>query len=138
VHQNILRLDIAVNYAVLVCVLQRCADLWQEVEDVTVRDRLLSDHSPEAKSGHVFHDEIVQIARLAAVEDANDVRVRQPGQRPRLVEEAPLRIRVVSEIRTNDLDGYFAIEERLSALVNDSHSTLSQDLGHFEIGQPLR
>jgi len=32
-------------------------------------------------------------------------------------------------------DGYGAIEERLSPLVDDTHSALPEKLGHFQVGK---
>jgi hypothetical protein len=61
-----------------------------------------------------------------------------PPQRLGFVEEASLGIRVAAEIGADELDGDGAIEERLSALVDDSHPAVAEDLGHFEIGQPSR
>ncbi len=52
--------------------------------------------------------------------------------------KAPLRLLIVAEIGTDELNGDVAIEEWLSSLIDDAHAAVAEKLGHFKIGQSSR
>jgi hypothetical protein len=71
---------------------------------------------------------------LSNVEYRHDVGMSEPGQRPRLPEEPLLKLAVGLVVGPENLDGDMPVEKRLTALVDDTHSPLAQQLDHFEVG----
>ena len=66
--------------------------------------------------------------RAAEVVDAEDVRVRQGGDGPRLALEAGQSLRVLSENIRQDLDGNLPVQVIVVSPVYDSHAPLADPL----------
>ena len=54
----------------------------------------------------------------------------------RLAEEPLLEAVIGLEVGPDDLDGDEPVQERLAALVDDPHAALTQQLDHFQVGEP--
>src|SRR5207247_8646916 len=67
-------------------------------------------------------------ARAAEVVEAEDVRVRQGSDGPRLALEAGQSLRVLSEDIRQDLDGNVPVQVIVVSPVDDSHASLADPL----------
>jgi hypothetical protein len=106
VDDDVVRLDVAVHDAVAVRVAERGEDLPR------VRDRHRDGTEPpgpdellQRPAFDVLHDDEVRAVRRAAVEDGDDVRMRETGGMRRLAPEALDELLVVRVAVVQDLDG---------------------------------
>ena len=126
VDQDVFRLDVAVDDAGFMCVLQRLGDLRHEFERVALGDRPIDQQLPQAGAFHEFHDDVVKLVGLADVEHRDDVGMSQLGQRPRLADEPLLKLAVGLVVGPEDLDGHVPVEQRLTAFVDGTHPALAR------------
>ena len=87
VDQHVLRLEVAVDDPVLVGEPRRLEDLADQRRPPARRQPAL-DQLLERRALDVLHRDVVGAVDLAAVEDADDVRVLEPGRRRGLAAEA--------------------------------------------------
>ena len=93
VQQDVLRLDVAVDDALLVGELQRLADLRHDDQRLLGASLPALQQLPQGHAVHELHQQVGIAARLAEVIDGDDVRMVEPGQRPRLAGEALGKLR---------------------------------------------
>src|SRR5262249_19601139 len=138
VHEDVVRFDIAMNNAAFMRMLQGVADLRRKVEDIARRDGVPGNQVPQAGSFDILHHQIIQIVDLAKIKDPDDIGMHEFGQRSGFADEALLSVCVLSEFWTYDLDGDVPIQERLPALVDDAHASVTENFTDFQIGQTRR
>ena len=132
VDHDVLGLDVAVDQAVGVGVLEGVADLDDDLDGfLLAEDVPVGDVVGDGLALDVLHDEIVVAARLADVDGLDDVRVVElAGGLPFLVE--PLHVLgILAESTRQDLDRDAAVEAELLALIDDGHragAELAEDL----------
>ena len=123
VEEDVRRLDVAVDHALRVRVGERPRDFphhprhfarWQRA----ARCDPLRERSPIDVR---HHDEDEAVDLLDGV-NRDDVRMREPGGSTRLAHEPFAEVRVVGELRRQELDGNLTIEPHLACEVHDSHS----------------
>ena len=128
-QHDVLRLDVAVDDAALVRVLQRLQDLHRKVQRLAPLDlALLLDVLLERDAVHIFHDDVLDAVAEADVVHLDDVRVREHRDRLRFVSEAPEEIAVVRELLPEDLDGDPAVLDAVIRAVNVRHAALADQL----------
>ena len=105
VHDDVVRLDVAVDDPVPVCIADRGQDLARVVDrDPDRRRPPADDQLLERPPREILHRDVVRPLGLAAVVDGDDVRVREPRSVLRLAPEA-LDERVVGGVPVvEDLD----------------------------------
>ena len=75
-HHDVLRLDITVNYTLVVSMLQSSEDLYHEVNSILpCEDFFLLDVFLESNTVDVFHDDILNFLRKSDIIYLYDVRV---------------------------------------------------------------
>ena len=80
VEQNILRLDVAMNDALIVCELQRIANLWHDGQRFARGDAAGSQQLAEVDAVHEFHEEKIKALGAAEVVNSDDAGMVQLGE----------------------------------------------------------
>ena len=135
VDQHVLGLDVPVDDPGVVGMLEGLGDLRHEVEGIALGDRAVGQELPQAGPLDVFHHQAKEVTRLADVEHRRDERVPQLRERSRLAQEPVLECVIGLEVGPDDLDGDEPVQERLTALVDDPHPAMPQQLHHLQIGE---
>ena len=127
VDDDVVRLDVAVDDAVAVRVAERREDLPR------IRDRdghraqaARADELLERPALDVLHDDEVGAVELAAVEDRDDIRVREPRGMRRLAPEALDELLVVRVPRVQHLDRDSAAELLVLGEVDVGHAAAAE------------
>ena len=81
VQQDVLRLDVAVDDALVVGVLEGVANLRHDGQRLARRDPAGAQQLPQAHPVHILHQQVIDPVRLAELEEGDDVRMQQLGQR---------------------------------------------------------
>src|SRR5262245_38074388 len=129
-HENIIRFDVAMNYTLPVRLVQRRADLSDNLGGVGLSQRTLSlDQTAQALSFGQLHDQIVQaFTGNAEVVNRNDIRMLQTGGGLRLAAESLDRLRIGHLIRVEYFDRRAIADQQTNGAVNSPHSA-SADFG---------
>ena len=122
VDDHVVRLEVAVDDSVAVGEPGRLEDLDAQVDRaVLVERRLGGDDLLERAPREVLHRDVVGAVVLAAVEDAHDVRVLEPGRRTRLAPEALDELLVLREPAVEHLERHLAAEVGVLGAVDVRH-----------------
>ena len=125
-EQDVLRLDVAVDHALAVGVVQRGRDLPRQPQGLVHRELLLPGQPrPQRFAGDVGHDVVEQSVGLARVDQAEDVRVLEVGGDLDLAEEA-LAAEDGGELGVEDLDGDLAAVLQVFGEIDRGHAALAQ------------
>ena len=122
VAEQVRRLDVAVDQSGPVRRRQPSAGLDDRLGRRPPGDRAGLHQVGQAAAGDLLHHEVVHRLDAADLEDRDHVRMRQPGRRPRLQEEALERRRVARQVVGQRLDGHRAAEQGVLGLVDDAHA----------------
>jgi hypothetical protein len=124
-QEDVLRLDVAVDHALAVRVVERGRDLPGEPERFLHR-KLPVAHEPGAErlAGHERHDVIEETIGLPRVDQPEDVRVLQIGGDLDLGEEPPAAEQG-GELGVEHLDGDLAAVPQVLGEVDDGHAALA-------------
>src|SRR5262245_19000038 len=124
-HENILRFDVAMNYILPVRLIQRRADLADNLGGVSLSQRTLSlDQTADALSFRQLHDQIVQaFSGNIEVVNRNDIRMLQTGGGLRLAAETFDGLRICHLISLENLDRYHVADQQQAGTINGPHST---------------
>ena len=123
-------LDVAVNDAARVAVVEGLGDLDADVHDLAEAQRLVADQAQQGRPADERHDEEERALVAAEVVDRHDRRVIHLGDDLRLALEALLELRG-QVARGDELDGDLAVEQRVARAVDDAHAAapeLPEDL----------
>ena len=125
-QQDVLRLDVAVDHALAVGVVERGGDLAREPERLLDRKLPLADQpGAERFAGDERHHVVEQAVGLARVEQSQDVRVLQVGGDLDLGQE-PLAADHGGELGVQHLDGDLAAVPQVLGEVDDGHAALAE------------
>src|SRR5262249_40949702 len=80
VQEDVLRLDVAVDHALVVRVLQGVADLRYDLQRLSRGQRPTLQEVTQVPAVHVLHREVVKAARVTEIVDGDDIRMVEPGQ----------------------------------------------------------
>ena len=126
---DVLRLDVAVNDAVRMRVLERFCDLrgiaqrLLRAEHAALREALLERHALDE-----LHDDILRVAAVPHVIHRDDVRLREHGDGVCLRLKAVFQLGILRHLITQDLDGDIAVQLMAHGLINDRHAAAADDL----------
>ena len=121
VQQDVLRLDVAVDHAVGMGVVQRVGHLAGDLQGVVERQLLLARQPvPEGFAFHEGHDIEEELARLTGIEERQDVGVAQVGRGGDLTQEA-LPAQRGGELGAEHLDGDLALVPEILGEVDRGH-----------------
>jgi hypothetical protein len=131
--EDVVWLDIAVHDSASMGVCESPRDFAQDARSVGWREwSLRAKLIAECFAFDVAHDEKNEAIGCANAVNRDDVRMRQSGRGPRLVNEPLARGCEAGEVRWQHLDGDIAIELNIAGEINDSHSSAA-DLSLEEI-----
>jgi hypothetical protein len=137
--QHIVRLDIAVQHAALVRVLDRRADLHEQLQAVPRGQPLAVAEVGEGQAGDVLHGEVgIAVVGGARVVDPRDPRMIHQRQHLALMLETE-SVAAGRAPRTDDLEGHPAVERlALLAQVDRAHAALAEQAQDGVMPDPLR
>ena len=119
---HVVRLEVAVDHSAPVREPGGLQDLLGEVDRARLRQRrVLADQLLERPPVEVLHRDVVGPVVLAAVEDADDVRVLQPGRGGGLPPEALDELAVAREAAVEHLERDVAAELAVLGAVDVGH-----------------
>ena len=128
-NHDVLRLNIPVDDAVGMRVLQRLADLRGVVQRLCGAEYTVLRHALlECFALNELHDDILRLAAVADIVNRDDIRLREHGDRVRLRLEAVFQFGVRRHLIAQDLDGDIAVQLVAHGLVNDRHAAAADDL----------
>jgi putative protein-disulfide isomerase len=123
IPKDVLWLDVAVDDLVAVGAADRAGDLDR------VGDRLVDRQPPHAADAllerltlDVLEDDVGPVLVLAGVDHADDVRVREAGDRARLAAEALELVGVRRDLAVHELDRHRALQREIERPVDRGHS----------------
>ena len=100
-YHHVLRLDVAVQHAVLVRFGQRLGNLFRVPYDRGLSKAVPIEEASQRLSLDVFHDDEVDAVFLTDVEDGADVGVAERGERAGLALEAASGLRIRQQLGTS-------------------------------------
>jgi hypothetical protein len=132
VQHDVGRLDIAMNDAGVVRVGKAGTQILDHRQAPRHRQRRpLTEHMREGFPGDVLHRHERTTRVFADVEDDDDVRVAETGDRASLANEAFAQRRVVLEIVFEQLDRHQTIEMRIAREIESTHPARAEAALHF-------
>ena len=137
VDQHVGRLDVTMDHALAVRVVESGADAFQEEERGLPVEALTSlEAIAQGAAGHVFDDHVGRSLELTEVVDVEYVRVAHLGDRLGLAAEAGGGVGVGSE-HAQDLDGGRPGQGQVVGAVDGPHRPLPEQLLHL-VGAEVR
>ena len=119
--QDVRRLDVSMDDALLVGVSERTGNLRHHVQR-HVRIAPFSEPCLEVAPIHVLHGDVHQLARAADVVDGDDVGVAKRGDDLRLVLKPLQEVLVVGLRAVHHLENHFPAERVLDGEIGDGHA----------------
>ena len=120
---DVVRLDVAVDDAAAVCMLQRLGDLHGEMQRLApVEPALLFQILLERDALDQFHDNIVHIAGAGNIIHTDDIRVRQHRDRLRLGMETSAELLIAGEFIFQNFDCDQPVQPVAQCFIYDRHS----------------
>ena len=129
VDHDVLGLDIAVDDAVLVRVLEGLRDLGGEKQRLRRGEPALAvDILLERDALDELHDDILHRERMAHIVHRDDVRVAEHGDGLRLGLELRLELGIGENLLAQHLDGDIAVETVIERFIDNGHAAGADDL----------
>jgi hypothetical protein len=126
VQQDVLRLDVAVDHAVAVRVIQRIGHLGRDLDRFLDAELLLAvELGAEGFPFDVRHDVVQEALGRAGIEEWEDVRVLERGGGLDLLDE-PLGAEHGGELGFQDLDGDLAVVLQVLCEVDRGHAARAE------------
>ncbi len=127
--EDVVRLDVSVDDSVLMCEAECRCDLSRNLNRFLVLDSaFFFDDLAERLAVHELHYDKVDVALLADIVNAHDIRVRKPRRCLRLSLEILYKLCVLRKFWAQNFDCYISIEKTASRLVNHGHSAFADFL----------
>src|SRR5262249_33939568 len=133
VQQDVLRLDVPVDHAFLVGVLEGVTYLDRQPQYFVCPEPAGVNGLAQAVASDELHEEVVEAVALAEVIDGDNVGVAEPGEGAGLAGEALGEGGIPAGNRRQDLEGGQPIEPRLVGLVDRSHATAADQLQDLQL-----
>ena len=138
VDEDILRLDVAVHDAFVVGVLQRVAELRNDLQRPSGRKLPGLLELPQIYAIDVFHDEVVHSAGFAELVHRNDGGVTEAREGAGFAIEAIGKAPAIGGLWREDFQGDEALEGRLARFVHGAHASLAEERNDFELREKPR
>ena len=131
-HHNVLRLDIAVNNALVMSVLKCAEDLDHEMDRILpCKNVLLLDILLEGDTVNVFHNDILYLLRESHIVNFNDIRVRENCYSLRFIAESAQELLILCILLFKYLNGNGFVVDNIDTLVNLRHTANANKLGYL-------
>ena len=130
-HEDVVRLQIAVNDAFGMCSRETKRDLCGEVRRFAKRKGPLSQHRCQRLAFEQLRHDVRDAAVHANVEHRHDVRVVECGRYPGLLFETPQTVGVLGKRRRQHFHGDTAVQARVQRAVDLAHATCANGLADF-------
>ena len=128
-QQDVAGLDVTVHQPRRVDGIERIADLGCDPRGAIGAERSrAADERADVITVDVAHDEERDAVRLAGVQHGDHVRVLDRRRAARLAQEALLRLRVVEQLRSDDLERHGSPERDLVGAIHDAHAAAPDDV----------
>ena len=125
-HHDVLRLNIAVDDLVLVGDRKCGADLRADLSDLFgIKGAVALDAALKVGAAQVFHDDVIGVAVLAPIVDADDIGGGEAGGCLGLLLKACGKGGVAGILRQHDFDSYRAVEDLVLCTVDGRHAARS-------------
>jgi hypothetical protein len=126
-EQHVLRLDVPVRDARLVCGAEPGENALHDVQRLTrAQPPTGAQEVTQGVAGHVLHGEVQGPPVRALVEDRDHVRVGEPGDRPGLGDETANEVLVPGQFRMHDLQRDRPVEPGVRAQVDGRHAAVGE------------
>jgi len=136
-HENIGRLDVAVNDVLGMSGIERIGDIDGNGKKRLQLKRMGGDGVLERVAVEIFHGNEGAAIVLADFVNGADVGMIQRGRGSRFEAEAFERLRIVGDVFGEELKGYEAAEFRILGLINYAHAAAAQLLDCAVVGDGL-
>ena len=146
VQDQVLRLDVAVDDALAVGVVDRRGDLAGQADDLLRLEPVAGfDEGGHGLAVHELHGQVGDALLFADVEEGDDVRVGEgagdPGLVVEAVDEGPVLRALSRRVEPDGLDGEIPLDERVIGLVDRAHRPESEAFEHLvapdRLGLPI-
>ncbi len=135
VQQDVLRLDVAVDDALVVRELERIANLGHNGQRLARAYATAGEQLSQVHPVHEFHDEEIQSIRPAKIMDGDDARVVELGQRLGFAGEPFGKRGVVSNSGGQNLERHDSVEFFLPGFIHRPHAAAADQFDDFELGK---
>lgn len=136
IHENVLRLDVAMHHAAVVRVLQRIAKRRHDRQRLACGKATGGEKSAQIHPVHEFHEDEITTGGTASVfVERDDAGMVQLGERTRLLRETSGEARIGIEPRTQDFQRDDTIEVALSGAIDRPHAALAEEIEDLERGK---
>jgi hypothetical protein len=130
-HQEVARLDVAVDHAARVRVVEALQQVAHPGQYARQRGRAPGQHQRvERRALDELHHDIRRLGIFAVVVDGDDIRMGQAAGRLRLVLEAADQVGLLARaehLLADRLERHDAFDPWIERLVDDAHCALAQD-----------
>jgi hypothetical protein len=139
IKQNVAGLEVAVNHAAAMGVIERGGGLIDDALNPLKGDIAGCDNQVvDGAAGHIGHDDVRAVINLTVIVHGQNVRVLEVGSHLDFAAEALAEGRVFRVFRVDDLDrdpATFAPDGRLPTTIHGRHAALRDALDDFVITQ---
>ena len=126
---DVLRLDVTVDDAALMRMLQGAENLHRDLDRDGIGDGFLgADKVLEGDAVYVLHDDVLQVALELKVNYAHDIAVAQHGDGARFVEETPPELFVRHKFVLHDFDRDVVAGHAVGRAVHDGHAAAADHI----------
>jgi hypothetical protein len=133
VEQQVLRLDVTMDDALVVGELQRVAQRRHDGQRLLRRELSRAQKLAQIHAIHEFHEQKIKPARLSKVVNGNDVRMVQRGKGLSLARESFGKLRVTHAFGCEKLQGHKTIQGLLPRFIDHTHAAASETFENFEL-----
>ena len=138
IQQDILRLDVPMEHALFVRILQRLADVRHDREGLPRRESSGPHGLTQIHPVHKLHDEVAEPFGLTEVVNRHNVRMVQTRQQTPLPSEPFGEGRVAARRQRQQLQRHNSVQMTLPGRIDKPHAAVAHQFEHFQLrkGRP--